>query len=61
MEEEFLIFLRQKKIDAKLFLAADKVLFVKWQNEFSQLHAESFVMQKKFFINNIRRKYQLKL
>jgi poly(3-hydroxyalkanoate) synthetase len=60
MDEDFEIFLKQKKIDAQAFKNGDKVVFEKWLEEFSQLHPDSFVMNKKFFINNIRRKYQLK-
>jgi hypothetical protein len=60
MEEEFEIFLTQKKIDALGFKVGDRPTFENWQKEFSQMHQDSFVMQKKFFINNIRRKYQLK-
>jgi hypothetical protein len=60
MEEEFELFLSKKNIDASAFKTDDKATYEKWKIEFSQLHSDSFVMQKKFFINNIRRKYQLK-
>ncbi len=58
--EDFDAFLIQKNIDPQAFKAKEIELFNRWAQEFSQYHSESFVMQKKFLINNIRRKYQLK-
>jgi hypothetical protein len=60
MDEAFLAFLSKKNIDAVKFRAEDAMLFEKWQSEFSIYHEDSFVMQKKFSINNVRRKFQLK-
>jgi hypothetical protein len=50
-------FLAQKKINAELFSAHNKSLYDAWKRDFEQLNLESFVMQKKFSINNIRRQY----
>ncbi len=58
--EEFEAFLIQKNIDPHAFKIGDENVFNKWSQEFAQYHADSFTMQKKFFINDIRRKYQLK-
>ena len=52
-------FLAQKKINAELFSAQNKSLYESWKSEFEQLSLESFVMQKKFSINNIRRQFLL--
>jgi hypothetical protein len=60
MENEFTEFLAKKNIDSEAFQKGDKVLFGNWKNEFQQYHEDSFVMQKKFSINNIRRKYTKK-
>ena len=52
-------FLAQKKINAGLFSTHNKSLFDAWKSDFEKLNLESFVMQKKFSINNIRRQYLL--
>lgn len=52
-------FLTTKKIDYAKFLKAEPIVFSQWKQEFLQMHSESFVMQKKFLINAIRRKYIL--
>jgi len=52
--EEFLV---QKKIDAVRFRAAEPARFAEWAALFPDLHPESFVMQKKFLINDVRRRY----
>ncbi|HEY0740391.1 MAG TPA: hypothetical protein VGD40_02980 [Chryseosolibacter sp.] len=55
--DEYLI---SKKIDGEAFSKADPVLFEQWKDEFEQMHANSFTVQKLNLINPIRRKYQLK-
>ncbi len=52
-------FLTSKKIDYAKFLKAEPIVFSQWKEDFVQLHSESFVMQKKFLINAVRRKYNL--
>jgi len=56
---EFEEFLKQKKIDASAFKAADQTRFSEWENLFPDMHPESFTAQKKFLINEIRRRYHL--
>jgi hypothetical protein len=52
-------FLASKKIDFAQFLKAEPIIFSEWKQDFARIHPESFVMQKKFSINAIRRKYIL--
>ena len=52
-------FLASKKIDYVQFSKAEPVIFSEWKQDYAQIHPESFVMQKKFSINAIRRKYIL--
>lgn len=52
-------FLSTKKIDYSKFLKAEPIVFLQWKQEFGQMHQDSFVMQKKFSINAIRRKYTI--
>ncbi|AFM05675.1 hypothetical protein Fleli_3346 [Bernardetia litoralis DSM 6794] len=59
MEEEFKNFLRSKKISPKLLKEAEKDLFEEWLILFSAVNPKSFVMQKLYLINDIRRKYHL--
>jgi hypothetical protein len=49
-----------KNMDAALFQSKEPVLFAELQQYFDQVHPESFTQQKKFLINPIRRRYQLK-
>ena len=56
---EFAEYLKQKKIDADLFKKADKTRFEEWEEIFKTMHAESFTAQKKFLINDTRRRYLL--
>ncbi|WP_460978612.1 hypothetical protein [Spirosoma knui] len=55
--DEYLI---QKKIDAARFRQSEPDRYVEWEREFSQLHPESFTAQKKFLVNDTRRKYLLR-
>ncbi|MDF7818301.1 hypothetical protein P1X15_11870 [Runella sp. MFBS21] len=56
--EEYLI---SKKIDIKAFRQHEAERFSEWERLFAQLHPESFTAQKKFLINDTRRKYRIKL
>lgn len=55
--EEYLV---TKKIDTKTFSQQEAERFQEWEQLFSQIHPESFTAQKKFLINDVRRKYLLK-
>lgn len=55
--EDYLI---SKKIDIKAFRQHEAERFQEWEVLFAQLHAESFTTQKKFLLNDMRRKYLLK-
>jgi hypothetical protein len=55
--DEYLI---QKKIDAPRFQKAEPERYAEWQREFVQMHPESFTAQKKFLLNDTRRKYLLR-
>jgi hypothetical protein len=50
-------YLAQKKIDVGLFLQAEPVRYAEWAREFEQMHPDSFTVQKKFLLNDTRRKY----
>ena len=54
---EFDEYLKQKKIDADAFENADNTRFWEWSELFKTMHPESFTAQKKFLINDIRRRY----
>jgi len=54
--EEYLI---SKKIDGIAFKKADQERFLEWEQIFQTMHPESFTAQKKFLINDIRRRYHL--
>lgn len=56
---EFVEYLKQKKIDPVVFQKSDSLRYEEWQNEFATMHPESFTAQKKFLINNLRRRYTL--
>lgn len=53
-------FLKNKKIDENLFKNNEPERWNTWKTLFEQMHPNSFVAQKKFLINDIRRKYLLK-
>jgi hypothetical protein len=55
--ERFRDFLNRKNIDAEALVAGEPSVFRKWAELFAQVHEESFVMQQKFLLNPIRRKY----
>ena len=57
---EFDEYLLQKKIDVEAFRKADNARFDEWDKLFKTMHPDSFTAQKKFLINDIRRRYLLK-
>lgn len=54
--EEYLI---QKKIDGNQFRLAEPERYSEWQALFSTIHPDSFTTQKKFLINDVRRRFLL--
>ncbi len=52
--EEYLV---QKNIDADRFQQTEPIRYAAWKHEFDQMHPESFTAQKKFLLNDTRRKY----
>ena len=55
--EEYLV---TKKINIQEFSNYEAERFQEWKQLFSQVHPESFTAQKKFLLNDVRRKYLLK-
>jgi hypothetical protein len=55
--EEYCI---KKKIDSEAFQKAEPDKWNELKSIFDQVHPNSFTEQKKFLINDIRRKYHLK-
>ena len=53
-------FLKNKKIDENLFKKAEPERWEVWKTLFEQMHPNSFTAQKKFLINDTRRRYLLK-
>jgi len=56
--EEYLV---SKKIDSAVFREKEQAVWAAWQNEFEQMHPNSFTVQKLNLINPVRRKYPLKI
>ena len=54
-------YLEQKNIDSEKFLWENPENFQELKVIFNQVSPESFTAQKKFLINTLRRKYQLKI
>lgn len=54
--EEYLL---SKKIDSVAFKAAEPARWNEWERDFSELHPDSFTLQKLNLINPIRRKYPI--
>ncbi len=52
-------YLLQKKIDEAAFREGDPDRYAEWKELFEQVHPESFTLQKKFYLNDIRRRFQL--
>ena len=59
IKEEFEAFLLKKKIDAKAFEEQSPERFKAFANLFGQVHPKSFVQQKLFLLNVVRRRYPL--
>lgn len=55
----FEAYLKNKKINEVLFQKNDFELWNKLKEVFEQVHPESFTVQKKFLINDLRRKYRI--
>ncbi|MFN4145684.1 MAG: hypothetical protein ACK4GN_07660 [Runella sp.] len=53
-------YLKSKKIDVLAFSRHEAERFEEWKTLFEQIHPESFTAQKKFLLNDTRRKYLLK-
>ncbi|MBC7451773.1 MAG: hypothetical protein H7259_09820 [Cytophagales bacterium] len=49
----------KKKINSEAFLSAEPERWDEWKFLFEQMHPDSFTEQKKFLINETRRKYRL--
>lgn len=60
MEENFEKFLEKNNISSTDFAQDDKEKWEEMKKLFEQMHPESFKVQKKFLINDWRRKYHLK-
>jgi hypothetical protein len=58
-QDRFPAFLQRKNIDAAAFSASEPELFRRWADLFAQVHEESFVMQQKFHLNPLRRRFPL--
>jgi hypothetical protein len=52
--EEYLV---SKKINAVTFQKGESAQFLEWQQLFEQVHPDSFTAQKKFLLNEVRRRY----
>lgn len=57
---EFEEYLAQKKIDARQFYQLEPEQYAFWKREFDQMSPASFTVQKKFLLNDIRRKYLIR-
>lgn len=53
----FVDYLTRKRIDADLFQRAEPSRYAEWAREFTEMHPDSFTAQKKFLLNDTRRKY----
>lgn len=53
-------YLTLKKINPIQFQQAEPAQYAEWQRVFAQMHPESFTAQKKFLLNDIRRKYLIR-
>ncbi|WP_109675280.1 hypothetical protein [Dyadobacter jejuensis] len=56
---DFTEYLLHKKIDSTTFQKANPVRFQEWEKIFMLMHPDSFTAQKKFLINETRRRYPL--
>ncbi len=53
-------YLKGKKIDAALFRQGEPLRWRDFEEIFGHMHPESFTAQKKFLLNDLRRRYLLK-
>ncbi|MCS6832777.1 MAG: hypothetical protein NZ521_04335 [Flammeovirgaceae bacterium] len=60
LEKEFELFLRKKRINTENFKKEEPQRWEEFLRLFSQVHPNSFVAQKLYLINQLRRKYHLK-
>ncbi|WP_317170088.1 hypothetical protein [Rhodocytophaga rosea] len=60
MNSTFETYLAEKKIDSQAFRENEPQQWQELYALFEAVHPESFTVQKKFLINNIRRQYPLK-
>lgn len=58
--EDFESFLKHKKIDPKKFKKRKLNQYEAFETLFEEMHPDSFVAQKLFLINGIRREFPLK-
>jgi len=56
----FEAYLSSKKIDSSAFRNAEPAVWNSWSDAFTQMHPNSFTLQKLNLINTVRRKYLLK-
>lgn len=61
MNTTFETYLAEKKIDSHAFKDNEPEQWQEFYALFEAVHPESFTIQKKFLINNIRRQYPLKI
>ena len=54
-------YLSGKKIDPALFRAGEPARWQEFQASFEGVHPDSFTAQKKFLLNNLRRRYLLQV
>ena len=57
---EFENYLLQKKINSSQFQRFESERYAEWKLEFSQMNPASFTAQKKFLLNDVRRKYLIR-
>ncbi len=57
----FTEYLADKKIDEALFRAGEAGRWEAFRGFFEQMHPDSFTAQKKFLLNDLRRRYPLKV
>jgi len=58
-ENDFIQFLKKKKIDYEKFKSSEPLLYNQWLNIFLVCGHQSFDQQKKFLFNALRKKYHL--
>jgi hypothetical protein len=59
-ENDFISFLKKKKIDSEKLKAEEPLLYKDWLKLFLVAGSNSFDQQKKFLFNALRKKYLLK-